>query len=249
MKITDLVLSELSSLANEKKKQVLQRYFNTEEGGYGYGDKFIGVSVPTVRKVAKSCLPLQLSQISELLDSPWHDLRLCGLFVMIFQLEKTRKASWLKDHTKEQAFELQRDYFDLYLSKTSGINNWDLVDVSAPKIVGEYLWDKDKSILYHLAESPNLWQVRISVVSTLAFIKKGDLNHTFALAEKLMHYPHHLIEKAVGWMLREAGKVDEGRLMCFLDTFAGKMPRTMLRYSIEKFDSQDRQHYLSIGKA
>lgn len=243
-KTTDIILSELKYLVDEEKKIVLPRFFKTGKGEYGEGDKFLGVTVPNIRSVATAHLDAVGSDIAELLSSPWHEMRMCGLLIMVEHCKQTRKRAWMKIHSPEEGENLCRQCLELYLAHTDRINNWDLVDLSAPTIVGDYLTDKKRDILYHLAESSLLWEQRISIVSTFALIRNNDLDDTYMLAEKLLHHPHDLMQKAVGWMLREAGKRDKPRLMDFLDEHSLDMPRTMLRYSIEKFTDVEREYYM-----
>ncbi len=240
----DVILSELEYLVDEEKRIVLPKFFKTGKGEYGEGDKFLGVVVPNIRNVATSHLDAVGSDIAILLSSPWHEMRMCGLLIMVENCKQTRKRMWLKLHSVEEAEHLRRQYLELYLAHTDRINNWDLVDLSAPTIVGEYLADKKRDILYNLAESSLLWEQRIAIVSTYALIRNNDFDDTYMLAEKLLHHPHDLMQKAVGWMLREAGKRDKPRLMDFLDEHSTDMPRTMLRYSIEKFTDVEREYYM-----
>ena len=245
MSITaEVILSELKYLVDEEKRIVLPRFFKTGKGEYGEGDKFLGVVVPNIRNIATSHLDAVSSDIAILLSSPWHEMRMCGLLIMVENYKQTRKKSWLKLHSLEEAENLRKQYFELYLAHTDRINNWDLVDLSAPTIVGEYIADKKRDILYDLADSSLLWEQRIAIVSTYALIRNNDFDDTYMLAEKLLYHPHDLMQKAVGWMLREAGKRDKPRLMDFLDEHSTDMPRTMLRYSIEKFTDVEREYYM-----
>ncbi len=218
----------LTALADEEKRKILPRFFKTGKGQYGEGDNFIGVTVPNIRQVALKHKNAELADIKEMLASPWHEIRTCALFILVLQSKK----------------EVSKEIFDFYLSETSRINNWDLVDLSAPQIVGKYLMNKPHDILYQLAESTSLWENRIAVVSTFHFIKQKDLDDTYQLALKLMNHKHDLMHKAVGWMLREAGKRDETRLLHFVDSHRTEMPRTMLRYAIEKFDEPTRKYLM-----
>ena len=240
----DVILSELKYLIDEEKRIVLPKFFKTGKGEYGEGDKFLGVVVPNIRSVATSHLDAVGSDIAILLSSPWHEMRMCGLFIMVENCKQTRKRSWMKSHSDEDAENLRKQHLDIYLSHTDRINNWDLVDLSAPTIVGEYIADKKRDILYNLADSSLLWEQRIAIVSTYALIRNNDFDDTYMLAEKLIQHPHDLMQKAVGWMLREAGKRDKPRLMDFLDEHSTDMPRTMLRYSIEKFTDGEREYYM-----
>ncbi len=213
------------------RAETLARFFKTGPGEYGEGDRFLGVDMPGIRAVAK--LDDGKSDIRGLLHSPWHEERLLALLILVrrFQNEETagRKA-----------------VFDFYLSETRWINNWDLVDVSAYHIVGAWLLDRPRPILRKLAASESLWERRIAIVSTWAFIRAGDLAETFRLSEKLLGDPEDLLHKACGWMLREAGKRDVAALERFLDAHATAMPRTMLRYAIEKFPAGRRKQYLAL---
>ncbi len=223
--MTTQIYNSLVSYSDEEKKIVLPRFFKTGKGQYGEGDKFLGVTVPNIRKVAKEYKDVSFDILKELIHSPWHEMRMCALIILV---ENSKK-----NVTKET--------FDFYLSQTKHINNWDLVDLSAPQIVGKYLLDKNRNILYKLAESDLLWDNRIAIVSTLTFIRNNDLDDTYNLSLKMMHHKHDLMHKATGWMLREAGKCDERRLYDFVTEHKSIMPRTMLRYSIEKFDKEMRK--------
>lgn len=215
----------LLALYSEEKRLILPRFFKTGKGEYGEGDRFIGVVVPNIRLVAKEFKDASFTTVKELLASPWHEMRLCGLLILVQQSRK----------------EVSREVFDFYLSVTDRINNWDLVDLTAPQIVGGYLLDKPRDVLYRLAESPLLWDNRIAIVSTVTFIRRGDLEDTYQLATKMMGHPHDLMHKAIGWMLRETGKKDSERLYDYVEAHRLEMPRTMLRYAIEKFDQPTRQ--------
>lgn len=236
--MNDAILHSLRQHIDAEKAIVLPRFFKTGRGEYGEGDKFLGITVPHIRLVAKQYGHAPLEVVNRLLDSEWHECRMCALLILGMKYKKA---------TEEE----KQDIFDLYLSRTERINNWDLVDLSAPGIVGEHLYPcTDRSILYRLAESPLLWNRRIAMVSTLTFIRRGDFNDTFALADKLVTSRHDLMQKAVGWMLREMGKRDIALLRIFLDKHAATMPRTMLRYAIEKMDSAERCEWMGRrGKA
>lgn len=228
----DIIMAELRSLGNEEKRRVLSGFFKTGKGEYGEGDMFFGIPVPLIRGVAKRHKTADMATVKALLDSEWHEARLCALLILV---EKMKKAD--ADSAK--------DIVETYLASTARINNWDLVDLSASYIVGAYLLDKPRDLLYRLASSPLLWDNRIAMVSTYAFIKRGDLDDTFALALRLISHPHELMHKAVGWMLREAGKRDMARLSAFVDAHWHEMPRTMLRYAIEKYPEAERKAVLS----
>ena len=213
-------------------------FFKTGPGEYGHGDAFLGLTVPNCREVAVRFSSLPPQGIQRLLDDSVHEKRLIGLLILVGQYQAAAK-----NHDDPA----RKVIVDFYLKNaTRGrINNWDLVDSSAHKIVGDWLLDKDRSLLYSLAKSKSLWERRIAIVGTAAFIAKGQLKDTFAIAELLMQDTHDLIHKATGWMLREAGKKDPRTLEKFLDRHAHHMPRTMLRYSIEKFDENKRKSYLT----
>jgi 3-methyladenine DNA glycosylase AlkD len=225
------IKKRLKQLANKEKAEILQRFFKTGPGEYGEGDVFIGVKVPDVRKVAKDFRDTTIGDIIVLLESAIHEERLLALFMLV---QKYRSGN---NRTKE-------DIYKLYLNKTRFINNWDLVDGSAQHIVGEHLMDKDKIPLHELASSVNLWERRIAVMATFYFIKHGKYEETLKVAKTLLNDSEDLIHKAVGWMLREVGKRDMIVEETFLKQHYKKMPRTMLRYAIEKFPESKRQQYL-----
>ena len=230
----DLVLNlkkDLTELSDPERKKNLQRFFKTGKGEYGEGDVFLGVKVPDVRKVAKKYRKLPLNGITELLNSEIHEHRQVAIFILIDQYQKGKKAD-------------QKKIVEYYLKNTNRINNWDLVDSSAHKIVGDYYRDKTKDIFHKLSKSNNLWERRISVIGTFAYLPDGTFETSLTIAETLLHDPHDLIHKAVGWMLREIGKRDLPTLETFLNKHHKTMPRTMLRYSIEKLDKQKRQYYM-----
>jgi len=225
------IQKELETYSTPEKKEYLPYFFKTGKGQYGEGDKFLGVVVPDTRKIAKKYKSISFDEIAKLLDSEYHECRLCALLILVERFKKAKE-----DERKE--------IYDFYLSKTARINNWDLVDLSAKDIVGEYLTDKDRSVLYRLAESPLLWDQRIAVIATFAFIRRNDHKDILALSEKLLDHKHDLMHKAMGWMLRETGKKDMKALTGFLDKYHKVMPRTMLRYSIEKLSAEERAHYM-----
>lgn len=228
-KMYSQIISELMDCSDDEKKAVLPKFFKTGKGEYGEGDKFIGVIVPDTRKVAKRHKEMPYEVLEMLLESEWHEVRLCALLILI---EKYKSSS--------------DDAVVFYLNHMKGINNWDLVDLSAPYILGSYLVSSEnREVLYNLAESANMWEQRIAVVSTLMLIRNGCYGDTVALAEKLLNAKHDLMQKAIGWMLREVGKRDENLLVGFLERNRLKMPRTMLRYAIEKFDPQRRKYFMS----
>lgn len=222
------IYDALSSRSDEEKKNVLPRFFKTGKGQYGEGDKFLGVTVPNIREVAKQFKDVDFDVVKELMRSQWHEMRMCALLILVGNSRK----------------EVTKEVFDFYLSQTQYINNWDLVDLSAPQIVGKYLLNENRDVLYRMAESDLLWDNRISIVSTLTFIRNNDLEDTYNLSLKMMSHKHDLMHKAIGWMLREAGKRDAERLYNFVNEHKTNMPRTMLRYSIEKFDMETRKELM-----
>ncbi len=226
------VQKTLREIADPEIAKHSTRFFKTDKGEYGEGDQFLGIRVPNVRKIAQKFRQLSLDEIEQLLHSNYHEERLCALIILINKAKKADKE------------ELEKLY-QLYLDNTEYINNWDLVDTSAEHIVGNYLADRDHSILPELAKSDSLWERRIAIMSTFHFIKNGEFEDTLEIAEVLLDDEHDLIHKAVGWMLREIGKRNEQLLKNFLDKHVSNMPRTMLRYSIEKFTESDRQFYLT----
>lgn len=228
-----IIHQELETYSTAEKKEFLPYFFKTGIGQYGEGDKFLGVVVPDTRKVAKKYRDMPYDEVKKLLASEYHECRLCALLILVERFKKAKKNP-----------EERKEIVEFYLSQTARINNWDLVDLSAKDIVGEYLVDKDRSVLHQLAESSLLWDQRIAVLSTFAFIRRGDLVDIFLLSEKLLNHKHDLMHKAIGWMLREAGKKDKNMLISFLDRYYKEMPRTMLRYSIEKFTPEERAHYM-----
>lgn len=222
---------DLKTLANSDLAAHAQGFFKTGPGQYGAGDKFLGIRVPAVRNVAKQYRQLPHTEVVALLASPWHEARLLALLIWVLQFAKA-------DETEQKAI------YDLYLANTARINNWDLVDTSAPAIVGGYLMARKRQPLHKLVKSPDLWERRISIVATHYFIRQGDVEETLLLAEKLLGDKHDLIHKATGWMLREVGKQHEPALHGFLALHAPRLPRTMLRYAIERFAPDVRQRYM-----
>jgi hypothetical protein len=220
---------------DELKK--IQRYFKSGEGEYGEGDEFIGVRMGHVFALAKEFIDMSPEQIEKLLESPIHEVRAGAVSIMDWQArnKKTPEAR-------------RKELFDLYMRRHDRINNWDLVDRSAPYVVGGYLFDKPRDILYKLARSKNIWERRTAIVSTYYFVRKGEVADTFKIAEMLLNDDQDLIHKATGGWLREAGKKDHQRLLSFLDKHAATMPRTALRYAIERLDKKQQDHYLSLKK-
>lgn len=222
------LINDLKAAANPEKASFLQRFFKTGKGQYAEGDIFWGLTVPFVRSIAHKHKNLKPAVLAKLLQHNVHDVRLCSLLIMV-----------------QQAKVYPEQMFKLYLDSTAFVNNWDLVDLSAPTIVGNYLVDKDCAILFQLAESSLLWERRIAIVATFAFIKQGRYEHTLHVAQILMHDQHDLIKKAVGWMLREVGKhCSPNILENFLEAYASTMPRTMLRYAIEKLSPAKKKYFM-----
>ena len=272
----NLLLSQMLLHADPSQVAGLSRFFKTGPGQYGEGDKFLGIKVPVTREVVKECWKsINLEELEECIVSEYHEVRLAALLALVEIFRHSGKKQGAKrmpvsmternDMTKE-------DCVRFYLSHTDKINNWDLVDLSCYNILGEWLLDKDRTLLYDLARNgKTIWEQRIGIVSTMMFIRHGQLDDSFAIADILLHHPHDLIQKAVGWLLREAGKKDKSRLEAYLkgveDSVRGNdncvmdkhtsqhtderrsryltMPRTMLRYAIEKFPETERQSYLS----
>ena len=228
----------------------LSRFFKTGPGQYGEGDKFLGIKVPVTREVVHGCWREMLSadwqeraargdtpfpDLEECIRSEYHEVRLAALLTLVEIFKHAKKDPALRQQC-----------IDFYLSHTHYINNWDLVDLSCYPLLGEWLLDNDRALLYDLARNGrSLWEQRICIVSTMTFIRHGQLEDTFAIADILLHHPHDLIHKAVGWLLREAGKKNKAALVAFLTPRYRQMPRTMLRYAIEKFPEAERQLYLS----
>lgn len=229
------VTNDLKKLGTPARAKASAWYFKTEKGQYGHGDIFFGVTVPEQRQIAKKYSSLSLGEILKLLKSKIHECRLTGLLILVLQYKNAAE----KEKDKIVKF---------YLSNAKKVNNWDLVDCSASYILGDSLVHKDKSVLYKLAKSENLWEKRISIVSTFAFIKEGIFDDSLRIAELLIADSHDLIHKAVGWMLREVGKKSESTLETFLKKHIQKLPRTTLRYAIERFPEKKRKFYLSLDR-
>lgn len=226
------ILSEMQALANPTKAKHLMRFFKTAPGEYAEGDIFLGITVPVIRTLAKDYQGIEWDELRILIQSPYHEVRFCALVILTERFTRTKDLA-----------EKERCY-DFYLSQTKFINNWDLVDVSCPKIIGAWLLDKDKTPLYQLAESSNLWEQRIAIVSTLGLIRKGMFDDTLSLVCKLINHPHDLIHKAMGWMLREVGKKNRSLLTDFLMQNITRLPRTTLRYAIEHYPDTERKAFL-----
>jgi len=226
-----IIHNELLQLANEKIAEHSQRFFKTGKGEYGEGDIFLGIRVPLLRKLVKKYRGISITEVRKLLHSKFHEERLLAV-LMLVQLFKSGDES------------VQKQVYDLYLENTEYINNWDIVDISASNIVGAHLYEKDKAPLYDLVQSKNLWERRIAIIATFYFIRQNEFDDTLKLAEILLNDKEDLIHKAVGWMLREVGKREIELEEEFLQEHYKIMPRTMLRYAIEKFTETSRKMYL-----
>jgi 3-methyladenine DNA glycosylase AlkD len=238
------ILKELKSKQNPLKAKILERFFKTGKGEYGEGDLFFGITVPESRKIAKKYKEIAFTEIEKVLNSKYHEARLVAILILVAKY---------RDASKQKNVIEQKKVYNFYLKHTKNINNWDLVDLSAHYIVGDFLYhnkNKDNeiieiTILEKLAKSKNLWERRIAIISTFAFIYKGEYQDTIKITKMLMNDKHDLINKACGWMLREIGKrVSEVPLIKFLDEYGTKIPRTMLRYAIERLPDEKRLYYL-----
>lgn len=231
------IQKEIAALASAERAEVSRRFFKTGPGQYGEGDVFAGITVPQCRKIAqKYYREISLEELTKLLNSTIHEERLIALKILVTKYEKT------KDLTEKTRLK------DFYLDHLSAVNNWDLVDGSAPYILGDFLIHQDRSILFRLADSKNLWERRVAIISTFAFIRKSDFADTLKLSEKLLKDTHDLMHKAVGWMLREVGKKDEQVLRKFLEKNMRVLPRTALRYAIERLPENERLKILQSSK-
>ncbi len=227
------IIKELQTLGNPAKAVHLSRFFKTGKGQYGEGDLFLGVTVPEQRAIAKKYRTVPFNVLRELLCNPYHEIRLTGLLILVEQF------------TKNKDTDFRKNCVDFYLSQTNHINNWDLVDLSCYKLLGVWLNDKERHLLYQLAASGNMWEQRIAIVTCMHFVRQGDFKDCLAISEQLLHHQHDLLHKAVGWLLRETGKKDRATLSRFLETHYRNMPRTMLRYAIEHFPAEERKKYLN----
>ncbi len=227
----NLLKEELQKFANPEKAGIFKKFFKRGSGEYAEEDIILGISAPEQRKIAERYFDLSLDNLQELINSRIHEHKLTALLILIHKYSKADEL-------------LKKQIFDFYLKNAKNINNWDLVDLSAPNILGNFLLYKDKKILYNLAKSDNLWERRISILSTFYFIRHGQFEETVNISKLLLTDEHDLIHKAVGWMLREIGKRDQKRLEQFLIQHYKNMPRTMLRYAIEKLNPKKRQQYL-----
>ena len=232
------IIRDIKSKASKDKALILARFFKTGKGQYGEGDRFHGITVPDQRAIAKKhCTSTDKQTIIRLMDSAYHEERLTGIFILNQKFTEARKKGE------------EKQWVNLYLKKVNRVNNWDLVDSSAHIILGQWLEDKDRSILYSLATDKLLWKNRIAAVATLHFIRKNDLKDILKISEMMLEHKHDLIHKATGWMLREAWKKDAATVEKFLNQHAHHMPRTMLRYAIEKISESKRKRYLSMPAA
>lgn len=221
----------MRAMADPDRAQVLQGFFKTGPGEYGEGDRFLGLTMPQVRHLVREYAHVTLDEVERLLESPWHEVRMLAVLLLAGRFREA-------DRTTQTAI------YRLYLQSTHRINNWDLVDVSAPGIVGAYLLTRSRAALRRLARSKSVWERRMAIISTMAFITRGQFGDTLALATRLLDDEHDLVHKAVGWMLREVGKRDERALLRFLDRHAARMPRTTLRYSLERLRPALRRQYM-----
>lgn len=245
------IIARIEAQRDEQQRQVLMRFFKTGKGQYGEGDEFLGLKVPQTRAIVKSvAADTPLSEVPELLQSRWHEVRLCGLLIMAAQFEKAAAKRLLND---PQAIQRRDEIVQLYIRYADRANNWDLVDLSAPKIIGHWLLLPSalgdaaykQQVLDELAASDCLWKQRISIVCTWKTTQQGELSWCRRYAEKHLHHPHDLMHKAVGWMLRETGKRDMNSLRRFLKQHAHEMPCTALRYAIERMPESERKAWMS----
>lgn len=227
-------IAKLNTYQSDVEREKIKRYFKSE-AGQGAGDRFMGVRMGHVFAVAKEFMEMPIPEIEKLLESPIHEVRTGAVSIMDFQARN-----------KKTPANRRKELFDLYFNRNDRINNWDLVDRAATHVVGGYLFDQPRSILYKLARSKNIWERRTSIVSTFYFIRQGDIDDTFKIAEILLNDREDLIHKAAGGWVREAGKRDPKRLLAFLNAHAATMPRTMLRYAIEHLTRKQRDYYLSL---
>ena len=245
------LLQEITARADASQVEGLSRFFKTGPGQYGEGDKFLGIKVPVTREVVKACWrETTMQDLEECIASEYHEVRLAALLALVEIFAHAKRFPVKPGMTKTTSCPArpgisQQDCVDFYLAHTDRINNWDLVDLSCYPLLGVWLQDKDRQLLYDLARNgKTIWEQRIGIVSTMTFIRNGQLQDTFDIADILLHHPHDLIHKAVGWLLREAGKRDKEALVEYLKPRYQTMPRTMLRYAIEKFPEAERQQYL-----
>jgi 3-methyladenine DNA glycosylase AlkD len=223
-----MIEQELKKIGNKEKAKHLSYFFKTGKGEYGEGDKFIGATVPEQRKIAKKYADINFNDLQKILNSEFHECRLTALLILVERYKEDKEK-----------------VFNFYIKNFRNINNWDLVDLSCPKIVGDYLFDKDRELLFGLVKSENMWERRVAIVSTYYFIKQNDLDDTFKIAKLLLNDKQDLMHKATGWMLREAGKKDKERLVVFIENNYYNIPRTALRYAIERFEENKRKYFLN----
>lgn len=235
MTLFDQIANELKRAANREKAIILSGFFKTGKGEYGEGDKFLGVTVPLQRVIAnKYAEQADKDTIASLLGSEMHEHRLTALLILCKKFNESRKIK------------KEKQWVDLYIKKVNRVNNWDLVDTSSPIILGQWLEDKDRSILYKWAKDKSIWKNRIAIITTLNFIRKNDISDIIALSKLMLSHPHDLMHKATGWMLREAWKRNPTEVEMFLTQNATSMPRTMLRYTIEKMDAKKRAGFMKL---
>ena len=230
-------IERLKALQSDEELKKIQRYFKSGKGQYGEGDKFMGVKMGQLFALAIEFGEMPINEIEKLLESPIHEVRAGAVSIM-------DKASRKKNITDSR----RKEFYELYMRRHDRINNWDLVDLGCLHMTGSYLFDKPRKILYTLARSKNIWERRTAILSTCYFIRQGEMADTFKIAEMLVNDKEDLIHKATGWMLRFAGDKDRKRLLSFLDKYAATMPRTLLRYSIEKLDKKKKEYYMNLGK-
>lgn len=232
----EALIREMLEHSSPEKAKSSAWFFKTGPGQYGEGDKFVGLSVPEQRKLAKKYKDLDLGEIKKLLTSPWHEHRLTALFILVIRYQKSDTKA-------------KEEIASFYLKNRKFVNNWDLVDSSAPYILGDYLTNNSKTLIYEMAKSKSIWDRRIAMLTTFKWIREGDASDGLKIAEILINDKHDLIQKAVGWMLREIGKCcGRATLVAFLDKHAATMPRTSLRYSLEHFDQKSKKHYMELSK-
>ncbi|MDR2065698.1 MAG: DNA alkylation repair protein [Prevotellaceae bacterium] len=235
IKLSNVIVEKLRSMSNMQKAREMARYFKTGYGEYAENDVFLGVGTPEIRSISKQYFKeINLSQTALLLQSKYHEIRRAGIEILVQKMEKE-----IDGHKRQKIL-------FCYLNNIHKINNWDLVDASAPNLLGAFVEDKDKSVLYDFAVSNSLWKQRIAIIATFYYIRKGNFEDTLAIIEILMDNKHDLIHKAIGWMLREIGKRDIETELKFLDKYAAKLPRTALRYALEKFDDNLREYYMTL---
>jgi 3-methyladenine DNA glycosylase AlkD len=231
-------IEKMQSFQSDDELKKIQRYFKTDAGEYGAGDEFMGVKMGLIFETAKAFIEMPITELEKMLENPIHEIRTGAVSIM-------DKASRDKKISEERLKEI----FELYMRRHDRINNWDLVDLGCLYMTGSYLFDKSRATLFQMAYSENIWERRTAILATCYFIKKGDLDDTFKIAEILLTDQEDLIHKGTGWMLRFAGDKDPFRLLKFLDSHATSMPRTLLRYAIEKLDQEKRAYYLGLKKA